>query len=300
VAHLATWDYVPKRFIIGVHHAITEPAALSSLCRLPKAEVRAFVPRGRLSLASFDATPVFHPKVLAVSAQQGQRLTLLQAGSMNMTAAAVSASPQNYEFAIGLVAEGGIVREHAQRFEEWWSAIWSASQRIDSRFVNRYAALREQALEENPLLRSAIPTPPSIAASKNFFIEVGAGSGPPGRRHQIEFPESLAAFFGPIRRARRDLVLEQDSQQWADRPLSYKRTTFGVEIWRLGMPTQSSGGEPISHRAIRFRRTADAGRFSFEVTDVRSRDFRRWVRAANRGGHLGATHGQGSRRYGFY
>ena len=300
VAHLPIWGSTAKKFVIGVHHAITEPAALGKLCELPEAEVRAFVPGGRLSLSCFDASPVFHPKVLALSRVTGRRLTLLQAGSMNMTASALGAAPQNFEFALGLSAESGLAAAHALRFERWWSKIWSSSQRVDPSFLDRYAKLRETTLDANPILRSAIQTPPSIATAENFFIEVGAGSGPPGLRHQVEFPESLAVFFGPVRRARRDLVLEHNGQRWTGRPLSYKKTTFGVEIWRLGMPTQHAGGEPISQRAIRFLRTADADRFTIEVADVGSAPFRLWLRAANRRGHLGATHGIGARRYGFY
>ena len=66
------------------------------------------------------------------------------------------------------------------------------------------------------------------------------------------------------------------------------------------MPTQHTGGDPIAGRAIRFRRTAEGGTFEFEVVDVESEDFAKWVRLANIRGHLGATRGKGGRRYGFY
>ena len=66
------------------------------------------------------------------------------------------------------------------------------------------------------------------------------------------------------------------------------------------MPTQNSGGEPIAERAIRFSRTDDPNAFEFEITDRQSRTFTGWENAANTHGHLGATHGQRSQRYGFY
>jgi hypothetical protein len=68
----------------------------------------------------------------------------------------------------------------------------------------------------------------------------------------------------------------------------------------LGMPTQATGGEPVAHRAIQFRRTDQAAAFHFEVADVGSAAYNGWVRQSNLRGHLGATHGSGSRRYGFY
>jgi len=66
------------------------------------------------------------------------------------------------------------------------------------------------------------------------------------------------------------------------------------------MPTQNSGGDPISERAIRYRRTSDANTFEFEVVDVGSAEFRQWTRDANLHGHVGRTRGQRQRRYGFY
>ena len=66
------------------------------------------------------------------------------------------------------------------------------------------------------------------------------------------------------------------------------------------MPTQTKGGPPVAKRAIRFKRTNDPSKFEFEVTDVDSDVFTDWEQAANLSGHLGATHGQRARRYGFY
>jgi hypothetical protein len=155
-------------------------------------------------------------------------------------------------------------------------------------------------LEENPLLQSDVEVPADIETAAYFFIEVGAGSGPPGFRHQVEFPESLVRYFGPAQRHRRPLTLRRGVTEWRGRPLSYKRTTFNVEIWRLGMPTQTAGGEAISHRVIRFTRTDEPETFEFAVVDVTSHDFQDWITKANVFGHLGATRGLNSRRYGFY
>jgi hypothetical protein len=185
-------------------------------------------------------------------------------------------------------------------FTRWWAGAWRQSQSVDARVVARYAAIRLQLMERNPILRTAAGPPSNTSQSSHFFIEVGAASGPPGRRHQVEFPESIVGFFGRAMRRRRDLTLRCNGSVWRDRPLSYKVTTFGVRIWRLGMPTQTNGGEPIAHRAIRFTRTVDPRLFEFEVADLGSRRVIEWERAANQNGHLGTTQGQHPRLYGFY
>jgi hypothetical protein len=297
---VSQWGQIKKSFLIGLHHAITEPSALETLRSIPNTQVRVFIPGGRLRLEAFYARTVFHPKILAVSSVDGDNIRLLQAGSANLTASAIGHQPQNYEFSIAIQAEtpGSLDRERL--FDGWWSHLWRQSRPVDRDLIQRYAALRKRVLDHNPILRFATEAPPSIREAEHFFAEVGAGSGPPGWRHQIEFPESLVRFFGAVQRRRRDVTLKRREITWSGRPLSYKRTTFGVEIWRLGMPTQHTGGDPIAGRAIQFTRTPEDGAFEFVVVDVDAPEFREWVRLANLSGHLGATIGQGSRQYGFY
>ena len=300
VKSLVNWQATPKQFLIGIHHGITEPSALEILRGLNKSEVRIFVPGGRLTPDSLMATPLFHPKVLAITSANGSQARFLQAGSPNLTASAIGKNPRNYELAIALEARQTASVVSSGAFRSWWSRIWRESRVADKTLIARYAAVRLDVLRHNPILRHAAGPPSNISAARYFFAEVGAASGPPGLRHQIEFPESLANFFGKPKRYRRDLTLRSGGGTWAHRPLSYKETTFGVEIWRLGMPTQNAGGDPIAHRAIRFRRTSQPDTFEFEVVDADSDAFDDWTRAANAIGHLGTTHGQAGRQYGFY
>lgn len=294
------WADADKAFLIGIHQAITEPSALDFLRDVTNSEVRAFVPGSKLRVEAFDATPVFHAKVLAVSTAGSRNMRLLQAGSTNLTSSAIANRPKNYEFSLAIQATVAASLDSEKLFNTWWSHLWAQSRRVDKQFIQKYAELRRQVLDRNPILRSAAEPPSGIGEAEYFFSEVGAASGPPGARHQIEFPESLARFFGGIKRQRRNISLRRGNRTWTGRPLSYKKTTYGVEIWRLGMPTQPTGGDPIAERAIRFRRTPSHGAFEFEVVDVGSQEFDEWVRLANRHGHLGATHGERARRYGFY
>lgn len=292
------WDETSKFILTGVHNAITEPSALEVLRKLERTEVRAFIPGRRLTSGSFSAKPVFHPKVLALTS--GEALQAIQAGSANLSAAAIGTEAGNYELATYAGSSKAAELDPDSRFLGWWTEVWDASRVVDRRFIRKYADLRQEALERNPIVRATVETPETINAAQHFFLEVGAGSGPPGARHQVEFPESLVQFFGELSHARRDITLRADGQEWTDRPLSFKHTSFGVDIWRLGMPTQAKGGAPVAKRAIRFTRTDTPLAFAYEVTDVDSEVFRDWERLANLSGHIGTTQGQGGRRYGFY
>lgn len=294
------WGPISKRFVIGIHHGITEPSALDFLRGVNKSEVRIFIPGGKLTTQALVATPVFHPKVFALTSSNTKVVRFLQVGSANLTSAAISDLPKNYEVAIALRAGGQASLGATLKFTNWWSKIWTESRAVDKNLIARYADVRLKVLDQNPILRHAAGVPSNIQGAQYLFLEVGAASGPPGLRHQVEFPESLAAFFGKPVPYRRDLTLSKAGTTWPARPLSHKVTTYGVDIWRLGMPTQNSGGEPIAQRAILFKRTNDAKTFEFDVADTQSKAFTEWKNAANTLGHLGATQGQRPRVYGFY
>ena len=295
-----SWIPLSKRFIIGIHQGITEPSALELLRELPRAKVRIFIPGGRLTPKALVAQPLFHPKVIAITNERTDKLTFLQAGSANLTSSALSDVPRNYEFSISVAAARSTLPDWTKEFGDWWSHIWNQSRVVDRRLIRRYADVRMSVLEQNPILKMEAGPPSHMQVAERFFVEVGAASGPPGLRHQVEFPEWLAAFFGKPKRHRRNLTLSNDVATWNARPLSHKVTTFGVEIWRLGMPTQRRGGDPIAHRAIRFKRTDDPDTFHFQVADTQSATFLGWKKAANMSGQFGSTHGQQPRMYGFY
>lgn len=298
VSTVAQWSQVPKQFIVGVHHAITEPAALEQLMGIAKADVKIFIPNKRISRKSFIANPTFHPKVLGVTSLKGDRLHYLIGGSANLTGFAIGAVPRNYELGIAVSAKQHHL-DPKRIFAKWWKPLWDYARPLNSNLLSSYASLREQEFNANPILQMQTEVPSTIANAKFFFIEVGAGSGPVGARHQVEFSEPLVRFFGPPKRHRLDLTLISNGSTWRGRPLSYKKTTFDVEIWRLGMPTQTSGGVPVAERAIGFWRTNSKLRFEFEVVDIGSKQFKQWLSNANAQGHLGATHSERHRRYGF-
>lgn|GEM_PF-5748981 len=294
------WPSIQKRILIGIHQGITEPAALELLLSTPKSDVRAYVPGNTLNVGVFSRAPTFHPKFLALTDSTVGNIVFIQVGSANLSAGAVGPRPKNFELSIAVEKNSVLSPQSKQDFAAWWSRLWASSKRVDDKFITAYAKLRLQLLERNPIIRQIAGAPIGIQTARNFFVEVGAGSGPPGLRHQVEFPRALAAFFGKPLRGKRQLTLASHGASWPKRPLSYKKTTYNVEIWRLGMPTQVGGGVPIAERAIMFRRSDEPDKFEFEVADVGDNDFSKWNQEANLRGHIGATHGSRPRLYGFY
>ena len=289
------WKQIEKRFVIGVHQGITEPKALRFLSSQSNLDVRAYVPGGKLTHVSLFATPLFHPKAMLFRAGKGPIGELLVVSSANLTGNAIGANPKNFE--CGLVISSNPDGPIAKQFSDWWKKIWNKSQQVDPKFIDRYSALRLGTFERNPDLLWQMEPSDDIAEAALFWIEVGQASGI--ERHQVEFPVGLASFFGPPVKQRVDLTLTRKKSVWAGRPLSYKQTTYGVDIWRLGMPTITMGGEPIQNRVILFKRTPHVGRFEFEIADHNSRPFCKWLRESGAYGHLGRTGGSHSRQYGY-
>lgn len=103
-----------------------------------------------------------------------------------------------------------------------------------------------------------------------LWIEAGAMSG--GSRNQIEFDEALVAFFTddpPRLNATIELALGANTR-WLDCVLAHKQTTFGVDIYRLSMPTLARGGFDYAGKVVSFERNGPyASRyFQISVTEV--------------------------------
>jgi hypothetical protein len=76
-------------------------------------------------------------------------------------------------------------------------------------------------------------------------------------------------------------------------------TTFGVEIWRLSLPTKEGGGFEYPGKVIKFTKLQDreGQYFKVAVADTGSRQHAGWRSDAHRFGYIGMTSGQ--RTYGF-
>lgn len=294
------WESSRKEWIVCLHRGTTEPSALERIRSLRNSFLRVFWGAGPFSSDCLTGREVFHAKVVCVATQRGKKTTpvLLFAGSANLTGAAISESARNYEAGIFLFGRTFAKAAHTA-FRDWWRSAWGMSHALSDALLQRYTRLRDRYLTRNPDALAGMD-PPSLCRlqdARTLWIEAGAMSG--GSRNQVEFNQELAAFFGPVKRRRRLLRIRSAGREWTDRPLSHKVTTFGVEIWRLSLPTEGTGGFTYPGKIIRFRKLEDSNGvlFQIDLADASDRRSALWRTTASRFGYLGMTSGQ--RAYGF-
>lgn len=293
---IPSWTQTEKKWVCGIHQAVTEPSAIERLVTLQNSSVRVFVPGGSLNANALVTAPRFHAKVMSLDCSGTPRLLL--AGSANLTSAAFGLTPRNYE--AGIVLHSSLItRPLASAFDHWWSEVWAKSVAATSEIIDSYARLRAQYLKRNPDLLASLE-PPSIQQVRSaslLWIEAGKMSG--GSRNQVEFSRELVPFFGEPLSTQRVLRVKCGQEIWDDRSLSPKVTTFGVEIWRLSLPTERQCGVNYPDRVIRLQKQEDDDGpfFVLRVADADSTLHRRWLRQSNRSGYVGMT--SGNRAYGF-
>lgn len=291
----AAWPKLEKKIIVGIHQGITEPEAIRKLQAEKGFDVRVYIPNGKLTSQSVFELPMFHPKVMLFEPGSSDGVGLLAISSANLTGAAVGKVPKNIE--CGQVARIKSNQAVYKEFNSWWGDLWRAAQPVNEALLKQYAKHRTKVFIRNPDLIRATDGADRIEQASHFWIEVGKANGI--LRHQVEFPKHLARFFGKTKKHRVDLILATGTKTWVGRPLSHKVTTYGVNIWRLGMPTTTKSGPPIQHRVICFTRTPDPLKYSYEVADVGSPKANSWMEECSLKGHLGRTHGTHPRKYGY-
>ncbi|WP_146228140.1 phospholipase D family protein [Micromonospora sp. S4605] len=288
------WRGARKRWLVGVHHAISEPAAIDALAALPNSQVRLAV-CGESIRAAIIGRSIFHAKVVAVGFSGTSKISSIFAGSANLTSSAMGTSARNYE--AGLFWGAKVPKSEAQTFNQWWDMAWSQALRATSANLDTYISERERFLRSNPdiILGTIAAAPEAVASARMLWIEAGEMSG--GARNQIEFGEELAAFFGPLSPAQRLITILRGGRAWNDRPLTPKRTTFGVRIWRLSLPTLAQSGLQYPQRTICFQKGDLEGVYQLEVADSDSELAKSWRESTHRRGVVART--GGGRSYGF-
>jgi hypothetical protein len=294
-------DQADGRWIFGIANGVTEPRAIRSLLEARTQEVRLFVPKGHLNLAALLLAPRFHAKVIAIEEGRPRTLKYLWTGSANATSAAMSVRSVNFEARVALTGRRLPTKSEVRRLRAWWDEVWGRSVRVTSSLLDKYTRIRGQFRRANPyvLQNGEPPALPEIRRATELWIEAGAMSG--GARNQIEFTESVAAFFGAPRGTKRIVEIEYDNRVESNRPLTPKTTTYGVSIWRLGLPT---GVDYIGKIVHLKRLTSSRGhppRFGLEVAEKGARHARKWYDATNESGYVGWTRragGKDARQYG--
>lgn len=294
---------VDSEWVISVDQGITEPAALKLLRETTNANVRVYLPQAKLAARTLFVTPKFHAKVIRVQAGAPLTSKLLWVGSANATGGALGHDAKNFEVGYGSSDATALATE-SPVFDAWWQVVWGQSKPLTPSLIGQYTEIRSKTLRKNPILLETMESPSQQTVGKADVLWMDVGSASGGARNQIEFNETLAAFFGVPTKVKKQLDIIEKKTTHSDRPLSHKETTYHVDIWRLGLPTTHD----YPGKRIRLTRLKPGPggkpRFELAVTSPNSARAKEWFADTNKNGHVGSTRGSSAtkppREYGYY
>ncbi len=119
-----------------------------------------------------------------------------------------------------------------------------------------------------------------------------------GSRNQVEFAEDLAGYFGQAVYSQKIVTIQTPDKTFNGCTFTPKTTTFGVEIWRLSLPTEAKSGFSYPGSIIHFTRTVSPTFFRLLVAPPGSEQATQWEMSALSNGSISQT--SGSRRFGIY
>lgn len=290
---ISAWHLASKSWLLGVHNGITDQYAISSLASLSNSQVR-LATCGIPIRQAVQGERIFHAKVIAVDSGPEHEIAALISGSANLTGSAIGAHPRNFEAGISWTSP--VEETVSQDFSSWWQEAWSTGIAANSRNVARYVDLRTFFRLRNPDLLQDESQDDDISVAGTDILWIEAGSMTTGgSNNAVDFSSSLASFFGPVSDQSRSIVLVADGgKRWTNRPLTPKRTTFNVRLWRLSLPTKTMGGFDYKHQILRFTKLKNGKipqEYQLDVADPESSTAKEWQLESGRRGTIGRTGG---------
>jgi hypothetical protein len=141
LGNVDSWKRSSKAWLIGVHHGITEPAALRSILSVPNSIGRLFTVGGSLSQRELRARPTFHAKIVAIEEKAGSNtnLTEIVTSSANLTSAALGngGAGTNYEAGASLSIDDSGTRK---KWSMWWQSAWQQGIPLDPASIDHMIA----------------------------------------------------------------------------------------------------------------------------------------------------------------
>jgi hypothetical protein len=135
-----------KQWLVGIHHAISEPAAVEELVNLGRSEVRLAVGDDTI-VNAIRGRSIFHAKTIMVHSGRKQRDVSLVAGSANLTRGALGRHARNYELCVFMPQ---LEVTQVVALNSWWKAAWSAALAATPSNLDSYARAREKFVRKNP------------------------------------------------------------------------------------------------------------------------------------------------------
>ena len=201
----AEWENARKSFVVSGSQGITEPAAIRALMAQPNIDVRMAVPGRRLEKKALFSHPLFHAKTIFFENTKSKKF-LIFVSSANLTGGAIGFTPKNFECgAVIFSSRSNSMQSELRKFDNWWSEVWDASLVMNAGRLRKYASYRTDFFTRNPDTLHFTEPSSDIRNATHFWIHVGAASGV--QRHQVEFPQLLASFFGKPMQFKVDLDL---------------------------------------------------------------------------------------------
>lgn len=290
---IPVWDTATKLWLLGVHNGITDPHAIGSLATLTNSKVR-LATCGMATRYAIEGQRVFHAKIMAVDSGRDHAFNALMAGSANLTGAAMGMRARNFEAGMSWISP--VEPLVSDNFNSWWDEAWGSGINANPSNVRDYIDLRTEFQLRNPDLLPDTSRDEYISASdaRVLWLEAGAMSTG-GSNNAVDFSSGLASFFGPVADQSRSIVIvAEGNKRWVDRPLTPKKTTFNVRLWRLSLPTIAMGGCEYKHRILCFTKLEGERsllEFRLDVADPDSKIARSWQLESGRHGTIGRTGG---------
>ena len=300
------WKKASKRWLVGIDHCRSEPAALSHLARLPKSRVRIF--DGGFVSGRTGCVPrySYHPKTWLLL---GPKRSAVVVGSGNLSYTGLLRGIE------AAAAVSGSKTDTIKDMRSWFSDQW--------REATRFAAIEDRYRKEHDSVENRRRPPPSeddavpesasktgqlrpddlrkLRVCRHLWIEAGnvtrnLGLDRPG--NQLMMQRNTRVFFGfAAADLKRDSLIGNvsiwfDAYRRPDRTLRFSNNL--MDVLTLPVPGQE-GPEEYDRKTLHFERI---GVREFRLTIGRPADVRRWKkRSASIAGGFSM---KSSRRWGVY
>ncbi len=254
------WTDVTKRWLVSIDFALTEPAALEFLAKLPNSEVR--IPNALAdTFPNIRPRRRFHDKLYTFEMSRAPDAVALFTGSANLTLGGLQL---NDEQAVGMVWTPPLGISEQTMFDRFIAKkqlieeLFSQSLRLTSGLLAEYrgawAKNGENAETDGSVVsRVLVPDPviaidqaSALAAANSFWVDVRYVT--PNRGHglsgnQIDLPRGARVFFGfTAERVPRNTVLGAVQISYQDQVTPCHMRFGNNQMDKLNLPIPGAGG----------------------------------------------------------
>ena len=295
-------DRCNTQWLVGLNQGITTPAVLRELSNRSGAEVRVFLPRGKVDKQALARNPFLHAKIAAFISKTNQRQREFIITSANATGSAMGKTPDNYEFGVELSFPDSINKNEMNQFRDWWEEVWENGVKATNSIINEYETIREDLSQYPPEADLENYSSISEVADATFmWTETGAMQGQ--KRYLLEINEELANFFEEKSSSTSEIIIEFRGRRWR-RKIKYDEGHYSPQ-WRVYLPTEfdAHNEQFYQYMIACFEKCySRAGRYyRLKIRESSHNDVDQWERKSEQLGVKDKTApGANGRKYGYW